>query len=165
MDFEQLDSLDTIRINQLGFFITDIYLHSDTDSLTVASVFELENLNDNVFEVSAGLQWVDQKSSQAVSLGPFPHSGDAITGVSFFIGFDPVYGSIDPLGLVEGHPAGISSDSLNWSPTFGFLDAHFNFSRQGMFAADSIDVPLQFEAYVYETFSEAQGLEVGSDVQ
>lgn len=163
--FEQIDSLDTIRINQLGFFITDIYLHSDTDSLTVASVFELENLNDNVFEVSAALQWIDQKSTQAAGLGPFPHSGNIITGVSFFIGFDPAYGSIDPLGLAEGHPAGISSDSLNWSSTFGFLDARFNFSRQGMFAADSIDVPLQFEAYVYEAFSEVQELEVGNDVR
>ena len=34
-----------------------------------------------------------------------------------------------------------------------------------MFAADSIDVPLQFEAYVYESFSEVQELEVGNDVR
>lgn len=162
--FENQDSMDTIRIHQLGFFISDVRLHTMDDSLGMDTYVEVANTFGSNLFLESSINWIDQKSLSSEALGILLHRGEQIEAVSFWVGFNSEYGIPDPIGLDPVHPISIESDSLNWSEDQGLLYGYMNFSRQGNLAVDSMGIELLAPSYVKINLESAVTLGVGEDV-
>jgi hypothetical protein len=162
--FETLDSLDTIRVHQLGFFISDIRLHTGTDSLGMDTYIEVPNTFGTNLFLESSINWINQKNLSGEDLGIILQRGEVIESVSFWVGFNPAYGVPDPIGLSSSNPVAIEGDSLNWSDDVGLLYGYMNFSRQGQFALDSVGVELLDPRYVSLDLESPVTLETGDDV-
>ena len=162
--FEGLDSLDTILINQLGFYLSAVKLHSNTDSFGVNNRFSIFNTIGSELILESSYDWYNQANSQSSNQGQFPNSGQQIEAVSIWLGYDPALGVLDPIGQSSDSPVSITSDSLNWSNTAGLLTTYMNFSRQGASEEDSISIELTNSHYIYKVLDEPVDLELGKDV-
>ena len=162
--FENLDSLDTIRINQFGFYLSGMKLHTSTDSFGVTDRFNISNTLGTELTLETSYSWYNQSSSQSSYQGQFPNAGQRIEAVSMWIGYDPSLGVLDPIGQGSTSPVAINSDSLNWSASAGLLTSYLNFSRQGLLAEDSISIDFTNSHYIYSLLDEAVNIDLGQDV-
>lgn len=162
--FEQQDSTDTLWINQLGFFVSDIRLHTDTDSLGMFTLVEVPNTFGDILFLESSIDWIDQKDLSGKDLGIVLQAGETIDSVSFWLGFDPLYGVPDPIGLDVSNPVAIQSDSSNWSDDSGLLYSHFNYKITGSLQKDSTRVELINPFYFKLPLESPVTLETGGDV-
>lgn len=162
--FEQQDSTDTIWINQLGFFISDIRFHTDTDSLGMFSLIEVPNTFGDNLVLESSISWINQKDPAGKDLGILLQRGETIDSVSFWIGFNPNYGVPDASNLPSSNPVSYEPDSLNYSEDYGLLYAFLNYNITGSLPKDSTGIELLNAHYVKLNLDFDAKFNVGEDV-
>lgn len=162
--FEQQDSTDTIWINQLGFFISDVRFHTDSDSLGMFSLVEVPNTFGDDLLLESSIHWVNQKDPSGKDLGILLQRGEIIDSVSFWVGFNPIYGVPDANNLPSSNPVAYTIDSLNFSEDYGLLYAYLNYKITGSLPKDSTGIELLNAHYVKLGLDSDTKFEVGEDV-